>query len=68
MIFVYSTKEFSHNNTCYGLVKYEDTELKEEIDDLQDQTIKHVAAKICIAHDFDDSRKYLYQRAHDDEA
>ncbi|MEZ8312806.1 hypothetical protein AB6C44_04335 [Vibrio splendidus] len=60
-------KDFS-NSISYGFVEYGDTALKEDIDNLQEQTIKHVAAKICLAHDFDDSRKYLYQRAHDVEA
>lgn len=53
-------KNFS-NSTSYGFVKYEDTALKEDIDNLQEQTIKHITDKICLAHDFDDSRKYLYR-------
>lgn len=57
-------KDFS-NSISYGFVEYRDTALKEDIDNLQEQTIKHITDKICIAHDFDDSQKYLYQRAHD---
>ncbi|MDH6018874.1 hypothetical protein, partial [Vibrio splendidus] len=57
-------KDFS-NSISYGFVEYEDTALKEDIDNLQEQTIKYITDKICMVHDFDDSRKYLYQRAYD---
>jgi hypothetical protein len=56
-------KRFSKDDTCYGALKYEDTALKEDINTLQEKVIDHITEKICLAHDFDDSRQYIYQRS-----
>ncbi|MDW3640249.1 hypothetical protein [Vibrio sp. 1291-1] len=56
-------KKYSKENTCYGVVKYEDTALKEDINTLQEKVIDHVTEKICQVHGFDGSQQYIYQRS-----